>query len=388
MGIFLRRYSPVFTGRVALALLFLGVVALSSWRTELKATGTVTVTTFSIALMIAYLYLVIVQDVPKLRLLMVVIVLSLGLEGAKQGWVRAIFSPGSANSNRVAILGDNNLVGLGMLMLVPLTAALARTAKNVWWRRWFAFLAVGILYRAITTYSRGALLALAGLGFIWWIRSKYKLRAAVFVVIGIAVILPTMPDTWWNKMETIFTAREENEKSAMSRLHFWKTAVQIANDHPVIGVGIDGFRLHYDAYDSEYGFYGNRRAVHSTWFGVVSETGYLGLMLFVLIIASAFRTCWRIRRMARQDPRYEELGAYATGLEGAFVAFVIGGTFVNFHYNEMLWSFLGLTFLLDHFVRTKSPESLLGPVKAAETLADAGEPSNEADRRLPAVLPG
>jgi hypothetical protein len=63
-----------------------------------------------------------------------------------------------------------------MLMLVPILTALAATSK---WRleKYFCyFLVVGVLYRAISTYSRGGFLAMIGLGLHYLLRTKRKLR--------------------------------------------------------------------------------------------------------------------------------------------------------------------------------------------------------------------
>ena len=51
--------------------------------------------------------------------------------------------------------------------------------------------------------------------------------------------------------------------------------------------------------------------------------------------------------MAKRGEVPESLGHYAIGLETALVAFMVGGTFVPFHYVEMLWHFLALTMALD-----------------------------------------
>ena len=46
--------------------------------------------------------------------------------------------------------------------------------------------------------------------------------------------------------------------------------------------------------------------------------------------------------MAKRGEVPDSLGHYATGLESSLIAFCVGGTFVSFHYNEMLWHFFGV----------------------------------------------
>lgn len=121
----------------------------------------------------------------------------------------------------------------------------------------------------------------------------------------------------------------------------------MANDRPWLGLGHSAYEPAYDAYDTTEGRYGTRRAVHSAWFGVLAETGYPGLVLFVVIVLSAVWACHRVRRMAHRGDVPPTLGHYATGIESAIIAFMVGGSFVSFHYSEMLWHFFALTVALE-----------------------------------------
>ena len=65
----------------------------------------------------------------------------------------------------IPFLGDNNLVAVGMAMLLPIVGALAATSTG-WQKRAFQFLSVGVLYRGLSTYSRGGFLSLSAVGRI------------------------------------------------------------------------------------------------------------------------------------------------------------------------------------------------------------------------------
>jgi probable O-glycosylation ligase (exosortase A-associated) len=282
------------------------------------------------------------------------VTLSLGFEAAKQGWGNLLTAPGAINSNEIPFLGDNNLVAVGMAMLIPLVAALGQTAPKAWQKRAFQFLNVGVLYRAISTYSRGGFLAVGGVGLLFFWRSHYKMRTALAGVLALAIILPVMPPAFWARMATITAQRTARDDSQLGRLHFWKVAVLMANDHPLVGVGPSAYEPHYNQYDTSDGRFMTKRAVHSAWFGVLAELGYPGLCLFVAIVWLSFRACRRVRAMAARGEIPGPLGPYATGLEGSLVAFTIGGSFVSFHYCEMLWHFFALTIALESVAVTEA----------------------------------
>ena len=195
---------------------------------------------FAKTVIVSYLLSVLITTESDFRLIITVIALSLGFEAGKQGWAQLVLNPGAANENSVPFLGDNNLVAVGMSMLLPMVGALGATTTG-WQRRAFQFLSIGVLYRTISTYSRGGLLAVSAVGALSFWRSPNKLRTALAFAVAVALILPVLPQAYWDRMSTITASGDERDESQTGRLHFWQTAVTMANDRPLIGVGHRGY---------------------------------------------------------------------------------------------------------------------------------------------------
>ena len=301
---------------------------------------------FAKVIVISYLLSVLITSAADFRLVVLVIVLSLGFEAGKQGWAQLILNPGATNINSIPFLGDNNLVAVGMAMLLPIVGALAATSTGLW-KRGFQFLAIGVLYRGVSTYSRGGLLAVSTVGIIYFLRSPNKFRTLIAFAIAIAVIFPVLPQEYWDRMSTISAPADERDDSQSGRLHFWQVAVSMANDRPFVGVGYRGFEPSYNAYDWTGGKYGQDRAVHSAWFGILADGGYPGLVIFLVIFVSSLLACRRVRKLARRGAISDALGRYAIGFEAALASYAIGGAFVSIQYNEMLWHFFALTMALE-----------------------------------------
>lgn len=301
---------------------------------------------FAKVIVVSILLTNIVQTPADLRLVLIVITLSLGFEAGKQGWAQMILNPGARNDNGVPFLGDNNLVAVGMAMLLPVVGALAATSTG-WQKRGFQFLSIGVIYRALSTYSRGGFLSMATLGAFWFWRSPQKLKTVAAVALATALVVPILPQEFWDRMASITAPAEERDDSSASRLHFWQVAVAMANDRPLLGVGHSGYPRAYNSYDWSHGQYLTNRAVHSAWFGVLAETGYPGFILFVLIIATSLLSCRRVRLAAKRGEVSWALGRYAIAFETALIAFMVGGSFVSFHYCEMLWHYFALTMALE-----------------------------------------
>jgi probable O-glycosylation ligase (exosortase A-associated) len=273
------------------------------------------------------------------------IALALGLAQAKQGWFYLLTSPG-ANNNPIAFLGDNNGTAVGMLMLVPLIGFLIQTTKKKRAKRFFAIILVGCLYRALSTYSRGGFLAAIAMGGVWWLRSHYKFRNLLATLVILVIVLPALPDAFWNRMGTIQKYEEEQDESALGRLYYWSLALQMATANPILGVGFNSYNKAYDAYDVSRGRYGKERSVHNSFLGVLAELGYVGFFFFLFILWTSFRACDQVRRLALRNETLLDLGKSAVAVQTSLVAFVVGGSFVPFQYNEMLWHLIGLSIVL------------------------------------------
>jgi len=317
---------------------------------------------FAKSIIITFLLVNLATDAARYRLILVVIGLSLGAEATKQGWVQMIINPGGRNDNEIPFLGDNNSVAVGMMMLVPVLVALSRTAATQWERRLFQFMTVGVVYRGLVTYSRGGFLAAGAVMLAYILKSRQRVRTLVGIAVVVALIQPVLPDAFWARMQTIQMPQdgyeapdEEQTGSARSRLHFWRVALVMAAANPLIGVGHNAYNWHYDEYDFSNGRYGWGRSVHSVWFGVVAELGYVGLFLYVFQVFLALLACRRVRRAARRNPTISHLEHFALAHEMSIVAFVVGGTFVPLAFNEMLWHIIGLTIALEKLAEIPVP---------------------------------
>jgi putative inorganic carbon (HCO3(-)) transporter len=350
----------VWNGRIALLWLFL----LHTFISTLVAHDFAYSWTFWIfflkTIVITHLIVVLATDFSKLRLILLVMTLALGLEQARQGWFYLLTAPGWHNPNQVPFLGDNNGVAVGMLMLVPIITLLLQTAEKRWAKPLYFFLIIGCLYRALSTYSRGGFLAAIAMGGGWCLRSRHKVRALLGTFAVIAVVFMALPDNFWNRMDTIETYEEEEDRSALARLHFWKVAVQMANAKPFFGVGYHGYISSYNDYDFSRGAYGTEKAVHNSFLGVSAELGYVGAVLFALLLFGAWRSCSRMRKLADRETSFSDLGKSAVALQTSLVAFLVGGSFVTFQYNEMFWHIIGLTIALERLVIRRQAQFVSG----------------------------
>jgi probable O-glycosylation ligase (exosortase A-associated) len=324
-------------------------------------------TDFAKTIIVSYLISVLITNLVQFRTALVVMCYSMGFEAVHQGWFSLVLHPGGRNDNRLVMLGDNNAVAVGMLMLVPLFIALAHTASNRWERWLHYFMMIGVAYRAISTYSRGGFIAGAAVTALYVMRSDRKIRSAVAAAVVCGTLLSVLPSTFWERMSTIPTSQEmvsdvaegsaEVDASESGRLHFWRVAVDMALANPMFGVGLNAYTRLYNDYDFSAGQYGRNRSVHSVWFGILSELGIPAFVLFLTMLGLAVVSCGGIARRSRRGELSKDFYYFAVALQIGFVACIVGGTFLPFQYTEILWHFVGLSMAL----RTVAIEAVTVP---------------------------
>jgi probable O-glycosylation ligase (exosortase A-associated) len=328
---------------------------------------------------ITWLLASLVTDVARFRMVLLVMAISLGFEATKQGWVQLLLDPGGKNFNDSYLLGDNNGVAVGMWVLLAIFIALARTSSGRAEKWLHRFAATGVLYRGIATYSRGGFIAGGVMALFYFLGSKRKLAAVVALVIACGIIVPMMPAAFWDRMSTITADPRSawasdpadqlsgDRASSLSRLHFWRVALTMVADRPFTGVGHNAYLAAFDRYDFSDGAFGKGRSVHSSWFGLLAELGYPGLALVAISLGLAWLACRRTRRLKGTSDEVFKLKEYANALETGLAVIVVGGAFVIFQYNELLWHLIGLTIAL-HRLTVAAEARLVVPVPAPAAL--------------------
>lgn len=305
---------------------------------------------FAKVIVVSYLIFVLVNTESRLRLTMIVIGLSLSFEGAKQGWAQLVRNPGMANTNDWPMLGDNNGVAVGMLMLMAMLVALAQTAPNRLQRTGAWFLGVGVMFRAIFTYSRGGFLSATALALHYAVRSKHKISSVLVILVLAYAVSYVMPEHYWERISTVRDAADTTEAT---RIGYWWVGLDMANERPFTGMGMNAYMSLFHRYDPTFGASGSYRDVHSSWFGTLSELGYPGLTLLVLLLLNVAFVARRARRAAKARPDLRDLAAYATAFEAMVVVWCVGGTFITLQYKEFIWHVFALSMAADALVRER-----------------------------------
>jgi len=162
-------------------------------------------------------------------------------------------------------------------------------------------------------------------------RRFQKQTAIAILITGLAGGVYLADDAFIERMYTLGEQTEvdgERETGA-TRMVFWKAAWEMAKDYP-LGKGFRGFNQVGYLYIPEDVNTGKKRTrtVHSTWFEALSEAGYLGLLLFILMIYFSFKTSQKCKKLLKEKEQVDEYFK-VVAIQCALIAFIVTMTFLN-----------------------------------------------------------
>lgn len=300
-------------------------------------------------MLISFVTLMIMGQRERLQLLVWVIVISLGFYGVKGG----LFTLLTGGSYFVlgppqSFIGDNNSLGLALVMTIPLMRYLQQTAKSRLVRAVLVAAMILSVAAIVGTKSRGAFLAASAMGFMLWRKSDRKMLSGMAVALIAAAVLVFAPSDWTERMHTI--KNYEQDASAMGRINAWGFAVNLAIDRPLVGGGFDTFAPElFQRYAPEPE---NFHDSHSIYFQMLGHHGFVGLMLFLILGFLSFRTISWVMRNAKDIPDLHWARALTANAQASLVGFAVGGAFLGLAYFDLYYHIVAMVLLTRILVET------------------------------------
>ena len=195
--------------------------------------------------------------------------------------------------------------------------------------------------------SRGAMLALFAMLFFYGYKLGIRFRTVAVFALFLAVIAVAAPDAFWKRLTG------KDVLTGAGRTDIWVAGTQIVKHHLFSGVGISNFPVAYNAY-AGYAptFKGFHRDSHNTFLNILSETGLVGLVLFLLALYSQFRSLERARGDGRADRKLPIC------LQATLVGMLAAAFFIDFLWTKGFW----FTLILCTFVSRADLNEETAPV--------------------------
>ena len=109
-------------------------------------------------------------------------------------------------------------------------------------------------------------------------------KSGIMIIAILAITSFAAPTEYWRELGTIAQGTEDS--TADLRIYYWKCALRMFADNPIIGVGPGNFNWRIREYEDPEGrqgrFHGGHCA-HSIYFTALSELGIVGAFLIACI---------------------------------------------------------------------------------------------------------
>ncbi len=200
------------------------------------------------------------------------------------------------------------------------------------YRRWLYLAAAGFsVYPLFFSYSRGAYVAALAVVVVYGLIKKRSLL--VLVAVLVLVWQTILPPTVVERIAMTETPSGHLESSAEERIVLWEHAKNLFAEHPVFGIGFNGFGFTMPQ--------GALTDTHNFYMKTASEQGVIGLILLGLVLLRSFFSGWRLYRGGR-SLFHQALGLGFIGcVTSLVVSNVFGDRFSYFTLGSYFWILWG-----------------------------------------------
>jgi putative inorganic carbon (HCO3(-)) transporter len=238
--------------------------------------------------------------------------------------------------------------GIQMCVYFPIATYFYFTLKKNWpkWKKWLlaAMPVIGFL-GMISSSNRGTLVG--GAAVILWmlLKSKHKVKVVPALALVLVLAFQLIPDEQFARF-----SQAGEDKTSVERIENWKKGLKMAEMYPILGVGYKNWQIADRMY-----FDGNGLLSHNIFIECMSELGYIGLLIFLLLIIATFWNNHETRKLALagDNGNNEFIYNMAHALDAALIGYLASGFFVTVLYYPYFWINLSMTVALNNVAKAQ-----------------------------------
>ena len=190
--------------------------------------------------------------------------------------------------------------------------------------------------------------------------------AVIAIITGISLILPAESNPILAELSSLTLSNI----TFKGRELMWLTTFNMIKEHPIIGMGVNTFRLNYQNYQGdllikhpEYiPYLGSAESPHNQFLEITAEQGIIGVLLFLWINIVFFKSCIGFINRTTADEAHLKEKMIVIGIMAGAAAIIIHGLVefpLNLVPNAMLyWMYLGIVMVI-----ANKPFKLFKPFK-------------------------
>jgi O-antigen ligase len=254
-------------------------------------------------------------------------------------------SAGSTDPRLEGGSGDPNFLAAGLVPAIVLAGGILVAIKSPIGRLGCVIAALICAFGLAATQSRGGFLALAAVlvaALLVFRRRRVYVALACLALVALGAVYFSTTPTAWERISNV----SSNDGSGRSDL--WAVAWRASEAHPIGGVGLDNYPLIAKNYTRLPGSLKDvnkiaeiPHVVHNTYLEALTETGIIGLALFLTIALGSCYAAWSAGRRFEEldDPAMEAL---ARAILVATIGIMAAAFFISSGVDKRMWILFGL----------------------------------------------
>ncbi len=290
------------------------------------------------------------------------------------GGIKTVLSGGGYGALNLMVdnnsgLYEGSTISTVAIAIVPIILWLARFGTvfpRDWRVRLFAYaLIFACLLIPVGTEARTGLVCIGVLAILMLRDVQRRIVYMALTALACAAAIPMLPASFTDRMGTISTYQAD--ESASTRLAVWAWTWDYVKEHP-LGGGFEAYRQNRlrvqtvattstgsvqvvdELLQEDKG-----RAYHSSYFEMLGEQGFPGLVLFLLIHGIGLVRMEVLRRRYHREEGDEAwISPLATALQGAQIIYLVGSLFVGIAWQPFIYMLLAVQIGFDTIVTRRA----------------------------------
>ncbi|OGW77017.1 MAG: hypothetical protein A3J52_00155 [Omnitrophica bacterium RIFCSPHIGHO2_02_FULL_49_9] len=231
------------------------------------------------------------------------------------------------------------LLAAHIIGMAPVALSLAFASEpyhlKAWKKAALVLLFAASLYILYHTHSRGAWTASAASWVVYTLMLKRK-----WLVVPLLITMFTAPFIL-PRNAILHLDLQRKEQSIRERAHLWYRAIQVIQNRPLFGCGINTYIENYPKFDKRKSWRVPGYYAHNGYLQMAAETGLISLFFFLLLIGKAIRSGFISYHRAHGERRLFTIGLMTGTLALLFHA-MVDTTLHNLQSAILIWCFFGL----------------------------------------------
>jgi putative inorganic carbon (hco3(-)) transporter len=262
---------------------------------------------------------------------------------------------------------DHTSYGMALALVLPFAFYIPKWTENKNLKFFFFGIAALLIAATILSYTRAAwlsLVAATGVYVIMKLRINFSFLLTVsvflfsFIYLFQTDILMALEKNSQDSSDS-FTehissmANVSTDASNLERINRWKSAIRLFEERPHLGWGSGTYQFNYAPYQNYYEKTiistnaGNMGNAHSEYLSVLAETGWPGLLSFIVLIGMVFTKAIVLYHKLNDSQDQAMLMACILGLVTYFTHAFLNNFFDMDKASVPIWAFVAIIVVLD-----------------------------------------